>query len=154
MGKEGKIQDILTTCPEQTIIKKSNQYFQQRLTVQARCSGDKGIKTSAEYTGNSVYSAGFTSSDAQKTKKLLFVNKQNHALDIKVDVAEIGTGGAIAHIVDPLSVQRGSAQGIRQEVWKVSGSSIKHALVTLQPYAVVIVTLGNETAATDTVTPV
>jgi len=119
------------TCPYQTFVLKTEQLFMQRFTVQARCTGEEGIRTSAEYKGDSVYSLGFTSPD-KKTKKLLFVNKQNYALTIKLDVGDSGAASATAHIVDPTSVQRGSAQGIRQEQWN------QHSLVTLQPYAVVI----------------
>jgi len=63
-----------------------------------------------------------------------------------VNAEELGAEGATAHIVDPLSVQRGAAQGIRQELWKANDSS--HAFVTLQPYAVAIVVMGNNASAT------
>merc|ERR1712054_378573 len=80
------------TCPIKTFILKTEQLFMQRFTLQARCTGDKGISTSAEYKGDDVYSIGFTS-PAKDLKKLLFVNKQAHALDIRVDAVDIGTDG-------------------------------------------------------------
>merc|ERR1712087_192469 len=129
------------TCPVKTFILKTEQLFMQRLTVQAQCTGDKGVSTSAEYQGDSVYSLGFTSVD-KKTKKLLLVNKEMHALDIKLDVADIGADGATAYIVDPGSVQRGSAQGIRQEHWQPYDVG-SHTLVTLQPYAVAIAVINS-----------
>jgi len=149
LRKESKVADFLT-CPIESLVMKSTQLFDQRLTVQARCSGNEGIRTSAEYSGNSVYSLGFTSRQSG-TKKLLLVNKESKPLDIKLDIAELTDAGAVAHIVDPQSVSRGAANGIRQEIWKPSGTA-SYTLVTLQPYAVAIAIVGNATAL-DTAAP-
>lgn len=74
------------------------------------------------------------------------MNKQNTALTIKLDVADIGAQGATAYIVDPKSVTRGAANGVREEQWKPYETG-SYALVTLEPYAVVIATLNNNNTA-------
>merc|ERR1712224_357938 len=102
----------LTVCPSQI-----NNLFSERLTVQASCTGNSGGFTSLEYKGDSIFSQAFVSPD-RKTKKLLLVNKLSRAVTVRVTAAELGGGPATAHIVDPLSVTRSSANGIRQEHWE------------------------------------
>jgi len=133
LKKESKIADFFV-CPMDTLVYKDVNVFSQVLTVQARCTGNYGGHTSAEYTGDAVFSAAFTSPD-KKTKKLLLINKVKNPVYVKVTAAELGEGGAKAYIVDPRAVSRSSAQGIREETWQVSNSS---TVVILQPYAVVI----------------
>jgi len=133
LKKESKIADFFV-CPVSEFVYKDVSPLQQVLSIQARCTGDKGGHTSEEYTGDSVFSGAFTSPDG-KTKKLLLINKLNQAVTVKVTAAELGKNGAKAYIVDPESVSRGSAQGIREETWApqfVNSSTV----VTLQPYAV------------------
>jgi hypothetical protein len=135
-------------CPEQVLVKKNVNFFSERLTVQASCTGDKGGITSSEYTGDSVFSQAFISPDG-KSKKLLLVNKLGHDVEVRVHSPELAKGGVNAFIVDPVSVSRSSANGIRQEVWKskISSSSIK---VTLKPYSVAMAVMGEGAATSQT----
>jgi hypothetical protein len=133
LNKGGHLGEM-AVCPEQTLVKNDVNLFSERLTVQATCTGGEGGFTSEEYKGDSIFSQAFVSSD-RMTKKVVLINKLSRAVTVRLTAAELGRGGAIAHIVDPLSVTRSSASGIRQEHWKpeISTSSV---LVKLQPYAV------------------
>jgi hypothetical protein len=133
LQKENRVADF-AVCPDHTA-----SLLEQRLTLQARCTGDQGIKTSAEYHGDSIFSKAFVSPDT-KTRKLLLVNKVEHPVDVKISAAVLGTGGAKAYIVDPKSVSRSSAQGIRQEDW-MAPPTFSSLVVTLQPYSVAIAVL-------------
>jgi len=145
LQKGGRFQEFLT-CPVDSLILKSSQLFAQQLTVQARCTGDKGGHTSAEYRGDSVFSVAFMS-PSRKSKKILIINKEAHPLEVKIDVAELATNGATAYIVDPISVSTSAAQGIRQEHWKSQSARNSSTLVTLKPYAVVIAVMNDAVGA-------
>jgi hypothetical protein len=143
LKKESKTADFFV-CPIQTLIKKDVQLFDQTLSVQASCTGDKGGHTSAEYTGPAIFSKAFISPD-KKIKKLLFVNKMSHPVRVKVTAAEFVRSGAKAYIVDPQAVTRSSAQGIREETWASQHASAS-TVVTLQPYAVAIAVFSSSTS--------
>lgn len=139
LTKESRVSQFLT-CPIQTFVSKTVDIFAQRLTLQARCTGKQGGHTSAEYTGDSVFSVALISPDS-KSKKLLLVNKLQHPVHVKITADELGVGGATAYIVDPSSVSRGAAQGIRQETWAATAVNAS-TVVTLQPYAVAFAVMG------------
>jgi hypothetical protein len=141
LQKESRVADFLV-CPIRTFVTKDISTFSQVLTVQASCTGDKGGHTSAEYSGDAVFSTAFVSPDGSN-KRLLLVNKLQHHVTIKVTADELGKNGAKAYIVDPQSVSRSSAQGIREETW-VLASGGPSTVVTLQPYAVVIVVMSDK----------
>jgi len=134
------------SCPFKVFGRKVDPH-DVMLTVQARCTGGGGARSSADYSGSPVFATGFGPPPAgaaeggstevqQGGRRVLLVNKEARVADVTLDLAGLH-GDLTAHIVDPKSVQRSAEQGIRSEHWKrARGSSSLR--VTLQPYAVVV----------------
>ena len=112
-----------------------------QISLQFSCSSGMGV-TSADYAdGKSVYALGFAVANplpGAPKQKLLLINKEVTEVDVNLSMLGVMRSNATAHIVDPRSVQRSSAQGIRTELWPVDPLGTK---LTLQPYAVVIADL-------------
>jgi hypothetical protein len=135
----------MTVCPKKVFGTNTINFFSERLTVQASCSGNGGGVTSAEYSGDSVFAQGFVSAD-RNSKKVLVVNKLAKEVSVSVHIPGLGRNGATAYIVDSLSVSRSAEQGIRQEHWKSEIAS-DTMVVKLQPFAVVLAVVGETTVA-------
>jgi len=146
LRKASETVSSFVVCPIAILIKKTVEPFTQQLTVQARCTGTKGGHTSAEYTGHSIFSVGFVSPD-KKSKKLLLVNKEAHPIDVKISGSDLAHGDVTLYIVDPRSVSRSSAQGIRVEKWKPGLFTESSFVVTLQPFAVAVAIMGEDNSA-------
>jgi hypothetical protein len=112
-----------------------------QISLQFQCSSGMGV-TSADYAdGMSVYGLGLAVPNAlpgAARQKLVLINKEATEVDVNLRLAGVLRSNATAYIVDPRSVQRSSAQGIRSEQWAVDPLGTK---LTLQPYAVVVADL-------------